>query len=159
MKENVASQNLKYSLINAKVASMLSSHGKRKGPVCRCKLVLIYLCALLLAESYAPEPNPRPRPCKYPCGYCSKAVKWITPGVCCDTCNVWYHQECLGMKDSVYLALKSVSLECIKCDMPNFSTALFDTSLFETSNSFDPLTCTHDISDREISFTCPQATS
>ena len=61
------------------------------------------------------------------------------------------------MKDSVYFALKNVSWECIKCGKLNFSSALFDTSLFETTNSFDPLT--HDVSDHEISFSCPQATS
>ena len=140
------------------VASMLNTHGKRKGPVCRNKLVLIYLCSLLLAESYAPEPNPGPRPCKYPCGYCSKAVKWTTPGICCDTCDIWYHQECLGMKDCVYLGLTNVSWECIRCGMPNFSSALFDTLLFETSNQFDPLS--NDISAiTDTSFGLPQATS
>ena len=61
------------------------------------------------------------------------------------------------MKDSVYLALKMFHGKCIKCGMLNFSSALFDTSLFETSNSFDPVT--HDVSDHEISFSCPQATS
>ena len=140
------------------VASMLTTRGKRKGPVCRNKLVLIYLCSLLLAESYAPEPNPGPRPCKYPCGYCSKAVKWTTPGICCHTCNVWYHQECLGMKDCIYFALTNVSWECIRCGMPNFSSALFDTLLFETSNHFDPLS--NDVSAvTDTSFGLPQATS
>lgn len=31
-------------------------------PVCRQKLVLLYLCSILLPQSYAPEPNPGPRP-------------------------------------------------------------------------------------------------
>ena len=61
-----------FGLCTQFVTSMLSHHGKRKGPVCRNKLVLIYLCSLLLPESYAPEPNPGPRPGKYPCGYCKK---------------------------------------------------------------------------------------
>ena len=34
---------------------------RRKGPICREKLVLLYFCMLLLAGSYAPEPNPGPR--------------------------------------------------------------------------------------------------
>ena len=37
------------------------------------RLVLIYLCNLLLLNSYAPEPNPGPAT-KYPCGSCNKAV-------------------------------------------------------------------------------------
>lgn len=94
------------------VATMLCTRGNRKGPVCKNKLVLIYLCSLLLADSI--EPNPGPRPCKYPCGYCQKPVKWTTPGICCDTCNVWYHQECLGMKDCIYFALRNVAWECVQ---------------------------------------------
>ena len=39
---------------------------KPKQSVCKGKLVLLYLCTLLLAESYAPEPNPGPRPVKFP---------------------------------------------------------------------------------------------
>ena len=71
-----------------------------KGPVCRQKLVLLYLCMLLLAESYAPEPNSGPRPPKFPCGVCHKAVKWSTSGVQCDSCKIWYHQDCMGMSDN-----------------------------------------------------------
>ena len=57
---------------------------KQKGPVCRDKAVLLYLCSLLLAQSYAPEPNSVPRPVKFPCVICEKAVHWNTAGVCCD---------------------------------------------------------------------------
>ena len=58
----------------------------------------------------------------------------------------------------LYTALKNVSWECTTCGLPNFSSALFETTLFETSNSFEPLT--HDTTaDRDISFSCPQATS
>ena len=137
--------------------SMFCSSDKRKSPVCREKLVLIYLCSLLLAKSYATEPNPGPRPCKYPCGYCKKAVNGQHQEFVV-TCNTWFHQECLGMKDCIYTALKNVSWECTTCGLPNFSSALFETTLFETSKSFEPLT--HDTTaDRDISFSCPQATS
>ena len=95
------------------IASMSCSHSKVNGPVFRDKLVLNYLCSLLIVDSYAPEPNPDPSPCKYPCGYCHKAVRWITPGVCCDTCSTWYHQKCYDMKDCIFLALRGVSWECV----------------------------------------------
>ncbi|KAH3863073.1 hypothetical protein DPMN_026051 [Dreissena polymorpha] len=56
------------------IAFMQASMSRKKGPVCREKLVLLYLCVLLLA-------NPGPRPPKFPCGICQLAVKWTTPGV------------------------------------------------------------------------------
>ena len=66
--------------------------------------------------------------------------------------------KCLGMNDCIYLALRNISWECTHCGMPSFSSALFDLSLFEPSNTFDPIV--HDTShDRDISFRSPQATS
>ena len=128
------------------------------GPVCRRKLVLLYLCSILLAQSYAPEPNPGPRPIKFPCAIYQKAVKWTTPRICCDSCDVWYHQECMGMSDCVYKGLKNISWECFKCGVPNLSTSIFDTTIFEDSNSFSPLSNTFS-PESDISFTFPNATS
>ena len=129
------------------------------GPVCRNKLVLLYHCSILLTQSYAPEPNPGPRPIKFPCAICHKAVKWTTPGVCCDSCDVWYHQECMGMPDCVYDGLKNVSWECFQCGVPNISTSIFDTTIFETSNSFSQLSDHATNPESEISFSYPVATS
>ena len=145
------------SLTSHFILSMRVIRNKPQGPVCRNKLVLLYLCNLLLAESYAPEPNPGPRTIKFPRGVCSKACKWSTPCVCCDSCDIWYHQECMGMPDAVFKGLKGVSWECVQCGLPNFSTCIFDSTL-ETSNSFTILSdTTH--TDSEISFSCPAATS
>ena len=115
----------------------LISNGWRKcqDPVHRSKSVLLYLCILLLAESYAPEPNPGPRTPKFPCGICSKACKWTTPCVCCDSCDIWFHQECLNMPNEIFTALCDISWECAKCGLPNFSSGLFDTTLFESCNN------------------------
>ena len=78
---------------------------------------------LLLLLSGDIQLNPGPRPPKLPCGVCSKAVKWdhLAPSVCCDSCNVWYHQGCMAMPDAVFEGLKNVSWECVKCGLPNFS--------------------------------------
>ena len=120
----------------------------------------MYLCALLLAESYAPESNPGQRPPKFPCGICQKAVKWSTPGVQCDSCKLWYHQDCIGMGDHIYFALKNVSWECFKCGLPNFSSGIFDLTLFETSNRFESLSADNaKSSELEFSFDSPQAVS
>jgi len=121
------------------ILTMRTTMSKQKGPVCRERLVLLYLCMLLLQESYAPEPNPGPRPPKFPCGVCQKAVKWTTPGVQCDSCKLWYHQDCMGMCDGVYLALRNVSWHCVQCGLPNFSSCLFDLTFYESANTFDPL--------------------
>ena len=145
------------SLTSHLILTMRLTRNKTQGPVCRNRLVLLYLCSLLLAESYAPEPNPGPRTIKFPCGVCSKACKWTTPCVCCDSCDVWYHQECMGMSDAVFKGLKNVSWECLQCGLPNFSSCIFDTTFLETSNSFTSLNDTN--TDSEISFSQPTATS
>ena len=62
------------------------------------------------------------------------------------------------MKDCIYTGLRNVSLEFTTCVLQNFSSALFDTTLFETSDSFEPLTNDTTV-DRDISFSCPQASS
>jgi len=126
----------------------------RKGPVCRQNLVLLYLCMLLLQESFAPEPNPSPRTPKFPCAVCNRAVRWSIPGVQCDSCDMWYHTKCMGMCEEVYQGLHNVSWECVNCGIPNFSSGLFDLTLFESINTYDPLksdlTCNSEFSD--ISF-------
>ena len=116
------------------------------------------ICSILLAQSYASEPNPGPRPVQFPCAICEKAVKWTTPGVCCDSCDVWYHQECMGMPDCVYKGLKSISWGCFKCGVPNLSTSIFDTTIFEDSNQFSPLSNVFS-PESDISFTFLNATS
>ena len=128
------------------IGSMRCSLSKANGPVRRHKLVLLYLCSILLTQSYAPEPNPGPCPVKFPCAVCHKAVKWMTPGVCCNSCEVWYHQERMGMPDGVYNGLKYVSWECFQCGIPNISTSIFDTTIFELSNSFSQLSSNEHLS-------------
>ncbi|CAH1273383.1 Hypp5110 [Branchiostoma lanceolatum] len=96
------------------------------------------------------ELNPGPRAPKYPCGVCHQAVRWEkTDGrkaICCDSCDVWYHTDCMGMSTPAYNAINSpnVSWICCSCGLPNFSSSLFNTTVFETSNcfsSFDTSTC------------------
>ena len=130
---------------------------KIQGPVCRNRLVLLYLCSLLLAEFYVPQTKPGPRTIKFPCGVCNKACKWTTPCVCCDSCKVWYHQECMGMPGAVFKGLKSVSWECVQCGLPNFSFCIFDTTFRETSNSFTSPSDTR--TDSKTRFSQPTATS
>jgi hypothetical protein len=64
----------------------------------------------------------------------------------------------MGMPDTVFKALANYSWECVQCGMPNFSTGIFNTTLFDTSNSFANLSLNSNL-DSEISFSCPNATS
>ena len=62
---------------------------------------LMYLALVLLCYAQDIETNPGPRPLKYPCQICHKAVKWTTPGVCCDSCELWYHKDCMCMNSGI----------------------------------------------------------
>jgi hypothetical protein len=135
------------------VAAMKCTRSNADSPVCRRKQVLLYLYSLLLTLSYAPEPNPDPRTIKFPCAVCNKAVKWSTPGVCCDSCKVWFHQECMGMHAVVYNGLRNISCQC---GLPNISPSIFDSTIYESSNSF---TIFSDTMHSDISFSNPTATS
>ncbi|CAC5393455.1 unnamed protein product [Mytilus coruscus] len=110
----------------------------------------MYLCSLLLTNSYAPEPNPGPRTPKYPCGTCKHAVTWKTETVCCDSCGQWYHINCQQINHSMYeiLGHSNISWECINCGMPNFSTTFFNTTI-ETSNSYSELDISNEPNDVE----------
>lgn len=125
----------------------------------KCPEKSVFLLLLLLAGDV--HSNPGPRPPKYPCGVCHKAVKWDpqAPSVCCDSCDVWYHQHCLAMPDAVFRALHNVSWECLRCGLPNFSTSLFDTIIVNSSNSFEPLFSPSSEASSDISFSGPRATS
>ena len=76
---------------------------------------------------------------------CDVSVGWEDRGICCDTCNVWYHIDCQGMSPTMYSIYnrslgKSMAWECMRCGMPNFSTSLFDTTAsLEVSNRFETL--------------------
>ena len=63
----------------------------------------------------------------------------------------------MGMSDVIYNALKNISWECCNCGLPKFSTSLFNTSIFETANSFSYLNESN--AESEISFNHQTATS
>ena len=95
----------------------------------RCFLVVLHcqieivLEVLLLAGDVHPNPGPINRETIYPCGYCQQHVGWSCSGVGCETCNVWYHRECVSIKQSHYLAFNNSAHVwiCFKCQTPNFS--------------------------------------
>ena len=113
------------------------------------KLTHLYIFVLLISNSWDTETNPGPESLidnsHFPCGLCDVSVGWEDRGICCDTCNIWYHIDCQGMSSTMYgiynkSLSKSIAWECIRCGMPNFSTSLFDTTAsLEVSNRFETL--------------------
>ena len=116
---------------------------RRSGKLCH-----LYICVLLISNSWDTETNPGPESrsdSHFPYGLCDVSVGWEDRGICCDTCNVWYHIDCQGMSPTMYSIYnrslgKSMAWECMRCGMPNFSTSLFDTTAsLEVSNRFETL--------------------
>ena len=77
---------------------------------------------------------------KFPCGICEKPVKINQKGICCDTCDRWFHTRCCGIGDHMYniLSVSSITWICCDCGFPNFSSSFFDSSVetIESENSF-----------------------
>ena len=103
------------------------------GHVCQTRLVLLYICSILLTQSYASEQNSGPRLIRFPCAVCHKAVKWTTPGVCCDSCDVWYNVSpgvhAIGMLDCVLDGLKNLSWEFYKIQDTRYKKLYFPSVL------------------------------
>ena len=92
----------------------------------------LLLCLLLSGQV---ELNPGPRPPKYPCGDCGKAVVYGKGkgSIACDTCDRWFHRECLNMNTVIFEAQANLSWHCCCCGLPNTSS-IFDSSA-DTSQS------------------------
>ena len=118
------------------------------------RLTYLYIFVILCGNSWDIESNPGPNSLNstshFPCGVCDADIGWEDRGICCDTCNIWYHIDCQGMSSTMYSILnkssgKNIVWECLKCGMPNFSTSLFDTTAsLETHNRFDLLSSLSD---------------
>ena len=66
----------------------------------------------------------------------------------------------MGISDCIYDGLKYVSWESFQCGVPNISTSIFDTTIFEVSNSFSKLSGNEHLSPvSKISLSFPNVTS
>ena len=76
--------------------------------------------------------NPGPTNIKYPCGECVRVVKF-GPSIPSDQCDIWCHQECAGMNNTIFECYANATIEmqwaCIRCGLPNISTLLLDSSI------------------------------
>ena len=117
--------------------SILNRSTRFKDFHCSNRLAYLYIFVILCGNSWDIESNPCPNSLNstshFPCGVCDADVGLEDCGICCDTCNIWYHIDCQGMSSTMYSILnkssgKNTVWECLKCGMPNFSTTLFDTT-------------------------------
>ena len=94
---------------------------------------------LLLAGDI--ELNPGPRRPKFPCGECGRACtsyKGAKASILCESCEMWFHSECVGLSDLALdvLGRSDLPWECCCCGLPNLSSGLFDSVILdETENS------------------------
>ena len=96
------------------------------------------LIHLLLILSGQIELNPGPRTVKFPCGECFQAVKWGQKAIACDSCDQWYHKNCIEMNSILYdnyEANVDLSWECCNCGVKNISLSLFNSTLESSTNS------------------------
>ena len=77
----------------------------------------------------------------FPCGYCEDPVTWEQRGICCDSCDVWFHKDCVDMGSFTFLAYSTTNASwiCCRCNHPNFDRNLFHSFEIETTNNFDNL--------------------
>ena len=139
------------SMTNATTKLLDSSNSRGKSPG-------TYLSLLLIVLSFDVECNPGP---VYPCGSCQLEVSWSHRGVCCDSCDAWFHASCQNINSRVYEALDSsnCSWVCLQCGMPNFSSGMFSFSFVDLENSFAPLEKGHPEPNLDLPPSPPKITS
>lgn len=117
-----------------------------------------YLSLILIALACDVELNPGP---EYPCGMCNQEVSWSHHGVCCDSCDAWFHASCQNINSTVYEALNNTNCSwvCFQCGMPNFSSGLFSFNYLETENTYAPLNQEDSESSMDLPSSPPQITS
>ena len=75
---------------------------------------------------------------KYPCGVCDQAVRWKTPAVACDDCNVWFHKNCVHISTPVFNYLTcdpNASWRCPTCGIPQFTSSYFESTYIDSDSS------------------------
>ena len=51
----------------------------------------------------------------FPCGYCEDPVTWEQRGICCDSCDMWFHKDCVDMGSFTFLAYSTTNVSWICC--------------------------------------------
>ena len=51
----------------------------------------------------------------FPCGYCKDPLTWEQRGICCDSCDMWFHKDCVDMGSFTFLAYSTTNVSWICC--------------------------------------------
>ena len=127
---------LSFSLFPADLKTLL---GKRnQNTTSLKKTVLVYICMLYILHAGDTETNPGP---EFPCKICNEECDWSRYAVQCDSCDAWYHADCMHMSSEIYASLEdsNVTWICCDCGLPNFASSLFSSHVTVLTNSFNTL--------------------
>ena len=73
------------------------------------RLTYLYIFVILCGYSWDIESNPGPNSLNStshcPCVVGDADVGWEDRGICCDTCNIWYHIDNQGMSSNMFSIL------------------------------------------------------
>lgn len=154
LETTVNQQNFSNNIPHLCTVSILKRMAKFKDFQSSRKLTYLYIFVVLIGNAWDTELNPGPTSLSdashFPCGTCDVSVGWEDRGICCDSCNIWYHIDCQGMSTAMYSIYNrslsnSIAWECLRCGMPNYSTSLFDTyASLDLHNRFDSLSSLSD---------------
>lgn len=95
---------------------------------------------LLLAGDIHSNPGPATGSASF-CGFCDLEVTWDCKGICCDSCDSWFHHTCVDVGSAEYDAISrpNVAWICPRCDSTNCDSFTFRSYELDCTNYFAPL--------------------
>ena len=55
----------------------------------------------------------------FPCGYCDLPVTWDQCEICCDTCDLWFHKNCVDMGSHTFRAFSTMNVSSVDYFQPD----------------------------------------
>ena len=127
------------------------AHGANCKLYLRKNLDFTHSLLMLLMTAWDVSTNPGPN-WKYTCGHGTKPVRKNQRGIACDSCDTWYHTDCIGMDLPTYRNIVNLDWYCNFCMLPPFSDSFFNV----TNDSNDSLNFSiNDHGNMPSSTSCP----
>lgn len=75
------------------------------------------------------------------CSLCDQEVTWSCKGICCDSCDIWFHHSCVNVNSAEYdlISRSTVAWICPRCDSTNCDSFTFRSYALDCTNYFSPL--------------------